>query len=77
MSCACKVKKHINKIEEKYGSNIRPGKKTEIVSLIKNFSKKALFSVMLLPITPIIVLYILIKNCFGKKTFYVDKFFKK
>lgn len=77
MSCACKVKRHINKIEEKYGSNIRPGKKTEIVPLIKNFSKKVLFSVMLLPITPIIVLYILIKNCFGKKTFYVDKFFKK
>ena len=77
MSCACKVKRHINKIEEKYGSNIRPGKKTEIVPLMKNFSKKALFSVMLLPVTPIIILYILIKNCFGKKIFYVDKFFKK
>lgn len=76
MSCACKVSKYVNKIEEKYGSNIRQSKKTNIIKYIKNGSRKLFFSLILLPFVPLIIIYILIKNIFGSKIYNIDKIFK-
>jgi hypothetical protein len=76
MSCACKVTKYINKVEEKYGSNIRHSKKTNIRQYVKSVAKKMFFFVMLFPFVPLFIIYILIKNIFGNKIYNIDKIFK-
>lgn len=76
MSCACKVTKYVNKIEEKYGTNIKQGKKTNIRQYVKSVAKKMFFFVMLFPFVPLFIIYILIKNIFGNKIYNIDKIFK-
>jgi hypothetical protein len=76
MSCACKVGRHINKIEERYGTNVRPAKKTDISGEIKTFFKKTLIGLICLPFIPVIFLYVLIRNCFTNKAISIDKLFK-
>jgi hypothetical protein len=75
MGCACKVSRHINKIEEKYGTNIRPIKKTNISDYIKNGLKKCLIMVILLPIIPLMFIYVLLRNMVTKKPISIDKIF--
>lgn len=76
MGCACKVSRHINKIEERYGTNIRPVKKTDISDSIKTFFKKSLIWLICLPFIPVFFLYVLIRNCFTKKAISIDKLVK-
>lgn len=76
MSCACKVNRHINKIEERYGTNVRPANKTDISGSIKTFFKKSLIGLICLPFIPIFFLYVLTRNCFTKKAISIDKLFK-
>lgn len=76
MSCTCKVNRHINKIEERYGTNVRPANKTDISGSIKTFFKKSLIGLICLPFIPIFFLYVLIHNCFTKKAISIDKLFK-
>lgn len=75
MGCACKVSRHINKIEEKYGTNIRPSKKTNIIEYIKNGLKKCFIMVISLPIIPIMFMYIFFRNRLTKKPISIDKIF--
>lgn len=76
MGCACKVSKHVNKIEQQYGTNIRSAKKTDIGAYIKQTLKKAVIITILLPIIPIMFLYVLVRNRFTKKAISIDKVFK-
>jgi hypothetical protein len=76
MGCACKVSKHINKIEQQYGTNIRPSKKTDIGAYIKGTIKKCAIILLLLPFIPLMFVYVLVRNCFTKKTISIDKLFK-
>jgi hypothetical protein len=76
MGCACKVSKHINKIEQQYGTNIRPSKKTDIGAYIKGNIKKGAIILLLLPFIPLMFVYVLVRNCFTKKTISIDKLFK-
>jgi hypothetical protein len=76
MGCACKVSKHINKIEQQYGTNIRPSKKTDIGAYIKGAIKKGAIILLLLPFIPLMFVYVLVRNCFTKKTISIDKLFK-
>lgn len=76
MGCACKVSKHINKIEQQYGTNIRPSKKTDIGAYIKGVIKKSAITLLLLPFIPLMFVYVLVRNCFTKKTISIDKLFK-
>ena len=76
MSCACKVVKHINKINEYYGSENRVTIKTNITDKINVFFKKLFLWVLLLPFMPIIVLYVLVNKWFFKKVISIDKLFK-
>lgn len=76
MGCACKVSKHINKIEQQYGTNIRPSKKTDIGAYIKGIIKKGAIILLLLPFIPLMFVYVLVRNCFTKKTISIDKLFK-
>ena len=76
MGCACKVSRHINKIEERYGTNIRPAKKTDISGSIKTFFKKSLIWLICLPFIPIFFLYVLIRKKKKKKAISIDKLVK-
>lgn len=76
MGCSCKVVKHVNKIEEKYGTNKLPTKKTDIRGSIKTAIKKVVIGILLIPLIPIMFGYVLIRNCFTKKAISIDKLFK-
>lgn len=76
MGCACKVSRHINKIEQQYGTNIRPSKKTDIGAYIKGSIKSGAIILLLLPFIPLMFVYVLVRNCFTKKTISIDKLFK-
>ena len=76
MACACKVNRHINKIEERYGTNMLPARKTNISGTIKTFFKKTFIGLLCLPFIPIMFLYVIIRNCFSKKAITIDKLFK-
>lgn len=75
MGCACKVSRHISKVEEKYGTNIIPSKKTEISSLIKMVLKKGVIITIIIPFIPLAFMYVLIRNRFTKKAISIDKLF--
>lgn len=77
MACACKVDKHITKIERQYGTNILPTKKTDISGEIKKFFNKTLIGLICLPFMPIIFLFVLLRGFFTKKPISIDKFIKK
>ena len=55
MACACKVSKYLNRVEQRYGTNIRPTKKTDISGKIKTFFKKALIWIVCLSFIPIVL----------------------
>ena len=76
MGCACKVSKHVNKIEQHYGTNIRPAKKTDIGAYIKKTIKKGVIMLILLPFIPLMFMYVLVRNRFTKKAISIDKLFK-
>lgn len=76
MGCACKVNRHISKIEERYGTKVLPNKKTHIVNDIKLFFKKTGIFLVCLPFIPIMVLYVLLRKCFTNKPMSIDKIFK-
>lgn len=76
MSCACKVGRHINNIEKRYGTNIKPTKKTNITEEIKLLLKKGLIWLICLPFVLVFFLYVLVNNCFSKKAISIDKLVK-
>jgi hypothetical protein len=76
MGCACKVSRHINKIEERYGTNVLPTKKTNISGEIKTAFKKVLIGLICLPFIPVMFFYVLIRNRFTKKAISIDNLFK-
>lgn len=76
MSCSCKVTKHINKIEKRYGTSVLKTKKTDIKSIINTWFKKILIIVLIIPFTPLTLLYLLYNNIFSKNIISIDKLFK-
>ena len=76
MGCACKVNRHISKIEERYGTNVLPSKKTDISGQVKTIIKKVAIGTLCLPLLPIMFVFIMLRNCFTKKPISIDKLFK-
>lgn len=76
MGCACKVSRHISKIEEHYGTKVLPNKKTHIVDDMKMFFKKTGIFLICLPFIPIMILYVLLRKFFINKPISIDKIFK-
>lgn len=77
MGCNCKVKAHISKIEKYYGNKILPSKKTNIIDIINNFFKTFFYWLITLPILPIVIIIVFIRNRFINKPISLDKFIKK
>lgn len=76
MACACKVSKYLNRVEQRYGTNIRPTKKTDISGKIKTFFKKALIWIVCLPFIPIVFIYLLLRKCLTNKPISLDNLIK-
>jgi hypothetical protein len=76
MSCACKVVKHINSIQKHYGVNVLPTKKTDIKGSVKKIVLNFFSILLFIPLFPIILIFILIRNCFTKKPIFIDNFLK-
>jgi hypothetical protein len=76
MACACKVTKYVNRIEKRYGNKTWNSKKSNVSGIIKNVIKKGVVILICIPIVPIMLTYILVRNCFTKKAISIDKVFK-
>ncbi len=76
MACACKVSKYLNRVEQRYGTNIRSTKKTDISGKIKTFFKKVLIWIVCLPFIPIVFIYLLLRKCLTNKPISIDNLIK-
>ena len=76
MGCACKVGSHIDKINKMYGSSNKTVK-TDIRGIVNIFLKKMLILFLCIIISPLIIMYLLIRKIFTNKPFIVDKFVKR
>ena len=76
MGCACKVNKHIDKINKIYGKN-KVSKKSNIRGLVSNSTQNILFSLLYILIIPFIVFYILIRKFITNKPISIDRFIKR
>jgi len=76
MGCACKVGKQIDKIHKQYGT-IPPTVKTNIKEKILIFFKKILISIILIPLYPVIFLYLIIRGFITNKPISISRFIKK
>lgn len=76
MACACKVTKYINKVEKRYGKHSWNDRQSNISGIISSTIKKMLMWMVVIPLTPIFMTFILVRNCFTKKPISVDKIFK-
>jgi hypothetical protein len=75
MACACKVTQQIDYLHKKYGDNIPKSKKTNIAASIEAKLENIFIFILLLPLTPFLLLYILFKSIKGQ-TITIDNFFK-
>lgn len=71
MACACKVNQQIDYLHKKYGDNIPKNKKTNIAASVEN----AFVYLLLIPLVPFMLVYVLVKAIMGKNI-HLDKIFK-
>lgn len=76
MACACKVTKYINKVEKRYGKHSWNDRKSNISGMIGTAIKKTLTWIIILPLIPFFMAYILIRKRFTQKAISIDKLFK-
>ena len=76
MGCACKVDKQINKIHNQYGG-ATPMIKTNIKDGITTWFKKIFLNIILLPLYPIIFLYLVIRGFITNKPISISRFIKR
>lgn len=76
MGCACKVDKQINKIHNQYGA-VTPMIKTNIKDGMTIWFKKIFLNIILLPLYPIIFLYLVIRGFITNKPISISRFIKR
>lgn len=76
MACACKVNRHIDKINKIYGKEM-PTVKTSIKDNIYTFLQKIMIFLLYMPIIPFIGLFLLIRKIFTNKPIILDSFIKR
>lgn len=74
MGCGCKAKKQITFLEKKYGDNLPKSKTTKIRENVIGSVKSAGMMLLLIPVFPIFVIYILLKG--KKRPLDIKKTFK-
>ena len=73
MACACKVNKELDYLHKKYGNKIPVSKKTEISFRFKEGMKKFGITLLLIPVIPLMVFYVLYKSFSKNKTISITK----
>ena len=76
MACACKVIKHIDKIQEVYGSNDKTVK-TNIKGTIEVFFKQLFIWIITLPFMPLILILLVVRKIFTNKPISISRFIKR
>lgn len=74
MGCACKVNEQISQLNNVYGSK----RSTELNTreTIKLVFKKGLYALILVPLVPILFLYVVFKKIFKNTPIVLDKLLK-
>lgn len=75
MACACKVAQQLDYLHKKYGDNIPKSKETHIRENFGFMLKNILIYMMLIPLTPLLLVYIIFKTIAGK-SIRLDKLIK-
>jgi hypothetical protein len=73
MACACKVTEHISNIQKQYGIK-KPVVKTNIRAEIKMFFYNLLMLSICFPLSPIILIYLIVRKLVSNKPISISKF---
>lgn len=76
MGCACKTNQQISYLQRKYGTNQPQSKATNIRSNLSIGIKNFLLILLVIPLVPIVGLFLIIRQIFVKKPIDVNKTFK-
>lgn len=77
MGCNCRANKQISFLEKKYGENMPKSKITNISGKVIVGIKKIITTIILIPIVPVVGIFLILKNAFSKKsTIDINKTFK-
>ena len=75
MACACKVNQQIDYLHKKYGDNLPKNKKTNIRGSVLAKIENLFICLMLIPVIPFMVVYVIIKAVRGEHI-VLDKIFR-
>lgn len=76
MGCACKVSEQMTYLQKKYGSEQPPqSKKTHIAETVKYKLKNIGYYILISPLIPFMVIYILLQRVKGVKSINIEKTF--
>lgn len=76
MACNCKVNQKIDFITKKYGDNPPKNKETNIRGNVLAYAENVLITMALIPLFPVIFIYLICKTFTGKPI-HLDKLLKK
>jgi hypothetical protein len=76
MGCACKTNQQISYLQRKYGDKQPKSKSTNIRNIVSVSVKNILIFLLLLPIMPIIFIFLAFRHIFTKKPIDINKTFK-
>lgn len=77
MGCGCKANRQISFLEKKYGENMPQSKTTNISGKIANGIKQTVTAIILIPLFPIVGVFLIGKHLFSKrKSIDINKTFK-
>lgn len=75
MACNCKVGQQIDFLHKKYGDNLPKNKKTNIRGSALAILENTLLYIAIIPLTPLMLIYLIINSISGKKI-HIDKLVK-
>lgn len=77
MACACKINQQITYLQKHYGTNQPQSKESNIRGMVGESTKKVLITLLLIPISPLMITYLIIRRLFSQKPISIGKFIKK
>ena len=76
MGCACKTNQQISYLQKKYGDKQPKSKATNIRNMVSVSIKNILIAILMIPIMPIILIFLICRHIFTKKPIDINKTFK-
>lgn len=76
MGCGCKTNQQISYLQKKYGDKQPQSKSTKIREGFGNGVKTFLLVLLLIPIIPLVAIFLIVRHLFSKKPIDINKTFK-